>query len=145
MVDVTRTFDVPGSTASILDYLRDFSHATEWDPGTKKCERVDDGPITVGSRWRNVSEFLGRETELDYELSTLNDTRVAFRGTNRTATSIDDIQVKSTPNGSQIIYHAHIEFHGLARLASPFLQRKFEQLGDKTQTQMTRVLSQLAG
>lgn len=143
MVDVSRTFDVTVPSSTILEYLRDFSHAEEWDPGTKQCDLVGDGPIEVGSHWHNVSEFRGRETELDYELSILSDDHVVFRGTNKSATSIDDIRVTSTPTGSQIVYHATIDFHGLARLAGPFLQKEFERLGDETQEQMTRVLNKL--
>lgn len=144
MVDVTRTFEVTSPPATVIDYLQDFTHAKAWDPGTQECERTGEGPIEVGSRWHNVSEFRGRTTELEYELRELSSDRVVFRGTNKTATSIDDIQVKSTPSGSEIVYHAHIDFHGLARLAGPFLQKEFERLGDKTQKQMTDVLNQLA-
>ena len=49
---------------AVFDYLVDFSHAEEWDSGTVRCERLS-GDGGVGTRYRNVSRFLGRETTLE--------------------------------------------------------------------------------
>jgi carbon monoxide dehydrogenase subunit G len=132
MVDVVRSFPVSRPPAQVVAYLADFSHAVAWDPGTVRCERVDDGPVQVGSRWRNVSKVLGRETALDYELVTLESDHVVLRGTNKSATSTDDIRVVATTAGSTVTYHANIAFTGVARLAEPLMQRVFEKLGDET-------------
>lgn len=142
-IDVERTFPVSQPVAVVIDYLKDFSHAEEWDPGTKSCTRTDSGPIEVGSRWRNVSVFKGKETELDYRLTELTAVLVKFEGRNKTATSVDAISVQATDEGSAITYHAEVEFHGVAKLATPFLKSEFEGLGDKTVEQMTRVINAL--
>ena len=34
---VTRTFTTTASVQTAYDYLRDFTNAEEWDPGTKTC------------------------------------------------------------------------------------------------------------
>ncbi|MDQ3402073.1 MAG: SRPBCC family protein [Actinomycetota bacterium] len=142
MVDVTRTFTVNQSGDAVLEYLRDFSRAEEWDPGTVSCTRLDSGPVAVGSRWRNVSKFLGKETELRYELTRLEADRVQFVGKNDTATSTDDISVKpgAAPGTTSITYHAHIEFHGLAKLAGPVAKVAFEKLGNETEENLVRIL-----
>ncbi|GAB3441168.1 SRPBCC family protein [Phycicoccus ginsengisoli] len=132
MVDVIRSFPVSSPPAEVVSYLADFTHAVAWDPGTVRCERVDDGPVQVGARWRNVTKLLGRETEIDYELVTLESDHVVLRGTNKTATSTDDIRVVATRAGSTVTYHAHIVFNGVAKLAEPLMQRIFEKLGDET-------------
>ncbi|MDQ3577429.1 MAG: SRPBCC family protein [Actinomycetota bacterium] len=142
MVDVTRTFTVNQSGDAVLEYLRDFSHAEEWDPGTVSCTRLDSGPVAVGSQWRNVSKFLGKETELRYELTRLEADRVQFVGKNDTATSTDDISVTpgAAPGTASITYHAHIEFHGLAKLAAPVAKVAFEKLGNETEDNLVRIL-----
>ncbi len=141
MVDVTRTFEVDRTPEAVIDYLKDFSRAEEWDPGTVSCTRVDDGPVVVGARWHNVSQFLGRETELEYELTELSGEGVVFRGRNATATSTDEIRVEPSGDGARITYHARIEFSGVARFAGPLLQLVFERIGDKTETQMTSAIN----
>jgi carbon monoxide dehydrogenase subunit G len=131
MVDVERSFMVEQPVATVVEYLMDFSRAQDWDPGTLECTRVDPGPVRKGSEWHNVSEFRGRRTELTYRLVRLEDRRLTFVGTNRTATSTDDLTFRPTEGGTLVTYHSAVRFKGLARLADPFLRGEFERLGDE--------------
>ena len=36
-------------TRPVIDYLKDFGNAEEWDPGTQSCTRSDSGPIREGA------------------------------------------------------------------------------------------------
>ena len=62
-----RTVTTRWDADSVFAYLLDFEHAEEWDSGTVSCERLT-GDGGIGTRYRNVSKFLGRETTLDYEV-----------------------------------------------------------------------------
>lgn len=130
MVEVRRTITVRKPVDVVVNYLKDFSRTEEWDPGTVSCTRLDQGPVQVGARWRNVSRFRGKETELTYELVRLEPERLVFVGKNKTATSTDDLTLEATPDGTVITYQATIVFNGLAKLADPFLKREFNKLGD---------------
>jgi len=143
MVHVERTFLVRKETDKVVEYLKDFANAEVWGPGTVSCKRVDSGPIHSGSQWHNVSEFKGKQTELAYELKYLAENRLTFVGENKTATSTDDLNFTTVPEGTSITYHADIVFHGIAKLADPFLKHEFERLGDEVVTTMTRVLEAL--
>lgn len=143
MVDVRRTFTVSKPIEKVVAYLEDFAHAEEWDPGTKTCTQVGTGPVEVGTHWDNLSEFRGRETTLDYELVRSEPERLTFVGKNKTATSTDDITFRAVEGGTEISYHAHFDFHGLAKLASPLVAGALEDLGDPTVEQMTKALSAL--
>lgn len=140
MPSVTRTFTVRPAPAAVIDYLKDFANAEEWDPGTESCTRVGDGPVAVGSRWHNVSKIAGVTTELDYELTELTDSRVVLVGRNDSATSTDTITVLPSGEGSEITYHADLDMHGLANLAAPAMKLVFEKLADDTEEQLTRAL-----
>lgn len=144
MVEITRRFEVTAPPASVVAYLRDFSRAVEWDPGTVSCRRLDEGPIAVGACWHNVSKIAGITTELRYELARLDPDRLVFVGANDTATSTDDIVVTagSRPGTATVTYHATIEFHGMAALAAPLAKIVFARLGDKTVASLTRVLGE---
>jgi carbon monoxide dehydrogenase subunit G len=141
-VDVERTFTVASSPEGVVEYLRDFSRAEQWDPGTVSCTRLDEGPVGVGSRWRNVSTFLGRQTELVYELTRDDPQGLQFVGRNETATSTDDISITagSSPGTTKIGYHAHLEFRGLARLGAPVAKLALEKQGTDTERNLIRVL-----
>jgi carbon monoxide dehydrogenase subunit G len=131
MVDVSRTLTVRTPLPAVVDYLKDFAHAEEWDPGTVSCVQTTDGPVGIGTEWRNVSQFRGKETTLTYRLDRAEDRRLVFVGTNKTATSTDDITFAGVDEGTTITYHAHVVFHGLAKLADPFMKKEFDRLGDE--------------
>ncbi|KFU82121.1 Polyketide cyclase / dehydrase and lipid transport [Amycolatopsis lurida] len=143
MIRVERSLTVATPAPLVAEYLADFAHAVEWDPGTVSCVRVDDGEIDVGTRWRNVSEFRGKRTELTYRLTRLDPGRITLVGQNRTATSTDDFTLHSGPAATTVRYRATIVLHGLAKLASPFLKREFERLGDEVAPELAARLEQL--
>ncbi len=141
-----RSFEVDRDAMTVLTYLADFGNAEQWDPGTRSCERIGSGPIEVGARWHNVSEFNGRETELEYRLEILEPGHIRLVGENKTATSTDDIRIVPSTESvtrSSVTYRSEVVFHGLAKVAGPFVQHEFERLGDKTVEGITREVAQL--
>lgn len=139
----SRTFTVSAPPNVVLDYLKDFSHAEEWDPGTDRCTRVDDGPVGVGSSWHNTSTIFGVSTDLNYVLNELTDTTLVFEGTNDSATSLDTITVKPASGGSEITYRADLTMHGPAVVLAPAMKLVFEKLARDTKNQMMKVLNGL--
>ncbi|WP_232791993.1 SRPBCC family protein [Amycolatopsis sp. M39] len=123
-----------------MNYLKDFANAKEWGPGTQSCERLDGGPVAVGSRWRNISKIAGIETELIYELTRLEPGHVVFVGRNDTATSTDDISLTAEGSATTLSYHATIEFHGAAKLAAPIAKAVFEKVGADTEKSLKEIL-----
>jgi hypothetical protein len=47
MPTVSRSFSVRPPPDHVVDYLKDFGNAVEWDPGTQRCTRIDSGPIAL--------------------------------------------------------------------------------------------------
>ena len=144
MVSVERTFTVQRPIEQVVEYLADFAHTEQWDPGTKTCTRTDGLPLQVGSRWDNTSEFLGRETELVYRLERWEPDHLVFVGENSSATTTDDLTFTApTPQSTEIRYHADFDFHGVAALAGPLMKPALAKLADETVQQMTRTLESL--
>ncbi len=143
MPTVTRTFVVKPSPPVVIDYLKDFSNASDWDPGTVSCTREDSGPVQVGSTFHNVSKIAGVETELTYKLTKLTGGSIVLEGENDSATSVDTITVASHAEGSEITYEATIEAKGIGKVAAPLMKLVFERIGSKTEEQMTEVLNGL--
>jgi carbon monoxide dehydrogenase subunit G len=146
MTTVSRTFDVRPEPSVVVGYLKDFSNAEEWDPGTESCTRNDSGPVQVGSTWHNVSKIAGVSTELTYTLEKLTDDTIVLVGRNDTATSTDTITVVPNPDGggSRVTYEAVIELKGAAKIADPVMKIVFEKIGSDTEDDMTTVLNRLS-
>ncbi len=147
MPSVERTFSTTAPRDAVVEYLADFSHAEQWDPGTQRCTREDDGPVRVGSSWHNESQIAGVSTELTYTLTELTDSRIVLVGRNETATSTETITVADTTEdgarGSTITYRNDVELSGAAKLASPVVKMLFEKLGNDTEKQLVEVLDAL--
>lgn len=144
MPTVSRTFEVSPPPQIVVPYLADFSHAEQWDPGTERCERVDDGPVRVGSTWHNTSKIAGVTTELTYVLEHLTDGRIVLVGRNKTATSTETIEVTRAGTGSSITYTNTVEFNGAAKLGAPLAKAVFEKLAHDTQEQLAQTLNGLS-
>ncbi|WP_352230308.1 SRPBCC family protein [Kitasatospora phosalacinea] len=142
VIEVVREMRTVRPAGEVLAYLADFAHAAEWDPGTAECVPLGAGPPVPGARWRNVSVFRGRRTELVYELAARESDRLVFVGRNRTVTATDEILVDPSPDGSGAVvrYRARLRFHGVARLAEPFLRREFGRLADAVEQRLPAVL-----
>ncbi|MFJ3667129.1 SRPBCC family protein [Streptomyces sp. NPDC090106] len=145
MIEVERVITLDHALTDVVGFLSDFGNTEMWDPGTVTCDRLDDGPLSVGSEWRNVSVFRGRRTELRYRLTRLDPDHLVFVGRNRTATSTDDLRFTQEGGRTRVTYKARIEFAGLARLAAPLLKREFERLGDEVSGQLPRAVDHALG
>ncbi|MCH5642913.1 MULTISPECIES: SRPBCC family protein [unclassified Gordonia (in: high G+C Gram-positive bacteria)] len=141
MVDVSRSFTVERPLAEVAAYLRDFANAVDWDPGTQSCEQIGTDPISRGTKWHNESRLFGISTTLVYELTRDDTDHIVFTGTNKTATSTEDLSLVSVDDRhTEVTYHAHVDFNGLARLADPLAQLGFNRLAQTVPPQMTRAI-----
>ncbi|MFF9147424.1 SRPBCC family protein [Streptomyces sp. NPDC014861] len=136
MISVERVLVVGLPLPEFVAYLEDFTQAEEWDPGTESCVRLDEGPVRVGSRWRNRSVFRGRTSELEYRLDVRESARLVFIGENKTVTAVDDLRFEPEGNGTRLTYRASLTFKGIAKLATPFLRSEFERLADGVATRL---------
>jgi uncharacterized protein YndB with AHSA1/START domain len=143
-MDILRSVTVDRPVERVFDYLSDFTTTTEWDPGTVRTTRVV-GQGGVGTRYHNVSRFMGRETELTYVVEELSPARrFRLRGENGTVVAHDTMTFAPTQTGgTTVTYRAEFELKGLARLAAPFLAPAFERLGDEAEDGLRSALERL--
>lgn len=123
--------DLPMTPEEVFDFLADFSRTPEWDPGVVEAERLSGGPIGLGSRFRVVVSFLGRQLPLEYEITAFErPQRLVLRGGDDSLTSLDEITFVSRPGGTRVTYEAQVRLTGVARFADPLLQLLFQRVGD---------------
>lgn len=131
MARYVTSIDSPRDPDDLFAYLSDFSNAKEWDPGVVDATRDGTGPVAVGSEFRLVAKFMGRETPLTYVVTVLDPPRsVTFRGENASVVSLDTITFEPHGEGTRVTYDADLKLKGPARLADPFLKLVFKRIGD---------------
>ena len=121
------------SIEDVFAYLSDFSTTQEWDPGVVEAERLDDGPLGIGSRFRVVVRFLGRRAELTYEIVRHHaGALVSLRGESATVVSLDTMRFSDTPDGGTLVsYEADLSLKGPLRVLDPLLGLAFDRVGDR--------------
>ncbi len=138
-----RSVETTASPAKVFAYLSDFTNTEEWDPGTVTTTRVS-GDGGVGTTYANTSKFAGRETELTYVVKEhVPDSRFVLRGTNKTVTATDTMEIAPAGAGSKVTYTADFEFQGLAKLVVPFMGGAFKKLGDEAEEGLRTALAKL--
>ncbi|SEB88071.1 Polyketide cyclase / dehydrase and lipid transport [Nocardioides exalbidus] len=144
MPSITRAFATTASPEAAFDYLADFRNAEGWDPGTKTCQRTS-GDGGVGTTYRNVSGFLGREVELTYTTAQLEPERlVLLTGRNDSFDGEDRFEIERSGDATRITYHAEMHFSGASKLASPLVAAYLPLLAKKTVDQLRDCLDRLS-
>jgi carbon monoxide dehydrogenase subunit G len=138
-----RTLTTSTPPDQVFAFLADFRNAEKWDPGTVSCELLE-GDLGVGSTYRNVSQFLGRKTEVTYTtLERQDGRRLHFRGRNDNFTGNDRLSVSPVGGGTEVTYDADFEFHGLAQVVIPLVAAYMPLLANKTVKQLADTLDAL--
>jgi uncharacterized protein YndB with AHSA1/START domain len=138
-----KTVVVDKPLAEVFAYLADFTTTTQWDPGTVTTVRQR-GDGSIGTTYLNTSTFLGRQTELTYEVREfVPDERIRLRGENPTVVAIDTMSFRKVEAGTEVTYEAEFTFKGPARFLAPLLRPALERLGRQAQTGMREALSRL--
>jgi len=123
----------PRAQQDVFAYLSDFSTTQEWDPGVAEAQRLDDGPIAVGSGFRVVAELMGRQTPLTYAVVAYDAPHsITLRGENATVVSLDTIAFQPTAGGgTRVSYDADLKLKGPLGLGDPLLRLVFNRIGDR--------------
>ncbi len=147
MARVRRTTVVPGTVESVFDYLADFSTTREWDPGIVDAEKLTEGPPIVGSKFRVVARFMGRDVELVYTTTEYErPERFTVDGRNATSRSVDTITfAEDASGGTRITYEAELTLKGPLALFDPALRVVFERLADKAIAGLEATLGEKQG
>jgi uncharacterized protein YndB with AHSA1/START domain len=110
MPTTTETTTLPRPADEVFRYLADFGNLAEWDPMFERSDRLDDGPLGVGSRFRVVGSVAGSELTLDLEIVEYDPSgRVVLRGTGDGLRTREELAVTPTDGGSEVTYTSEFD------------------------------------
>ncbi|HOB04164.1 MAG TPA: SRPBCC family protein [Propionibacteriaceae bacterium] len=135
------TVTTAAGPATVRDYLRDFTHATEWDSGTESCVRTF-GNGGVGTVYRNVSRFGGQKVQLDYTVE--RDEPEVFEIVGRAKGTVGRDTITFTPasGGTKVDYHADFSLD-VPWLIRPVVSFLLDRLARDTQASLQAALDRL--
>jgi carbon monoxide dehydrogenase subunit G len=126
-------------------FVADFANAMRWDPGVATSERIDDGPVGLGARYRLGVRMRGRVVPMEYRITTFEPpNRVVLTGSGSGIGAVDEITFEATPDGTSIEYTADIRLQGALGLIQPLLGRAFAKIASDALGGMQRALDERA-
>ena len=129
----------------VFAFVADFANSAEWDPGVASAERLDGGPLGVGTRYRLGIWRGDRVVPMEYEVTDFEPLRrVVLEGSGSGVEAEDEIVFETTPTGTRIDYTADIRLRGLMRLATPFAGGALARIARAARDGMQRALDQRA-
>ena len=134
MIRVTRVRRLePIGLSDAFDYVVDFDHIGEWDPGVARSRRLDGASLEIGSRHEVDSVFFGRQLPLVYELTeSAPPDRAILKTTSRRFDATDTIELTAAGSTATTIrYSVEFRFKGIMRLAEPFMGRALSRVVEK--------------
>ena len=139
------TIESPAAPETAFAFLADFTNAEDWDPGVASADRLDDGPIRVGSRFGLQLLVAGREQRWVYEVEVHDPPRrVTFVTRSGRAVGIDAVTVVPTDAGCRVEWDATFRFTGvLGALADPVFGLVFDRIAGKAVAGLRTALQDL--
>ena len=138
---ITEQIEVARDAAATFDYVSEFEHTAEWDPGIAEARKLTDGPVRVGSEYDVVALFRGKRQRFRYRVTEFDEgRRIVLAGDGEKARSVDEIVVEPAGSGSRITYRAEITLKGLRRIAEPLLKPMVNQTGEDAVAGLKRTL-----
>ncbi|MDQ0159463.1 SRPBCC family protein [Alkalibacillus salilacus] len=130
--DVVRTFNAPHQTT--YNSLIDLDAAYHWMHGLVRMERLDDGPIKVGSEWKETRKMFGKEASEHFKVMELQEPeKIVLRcdgskGSTGKGEYIFTYTVDSAGDQSQVTLHGEIKgLTGLSKLFGKLMAGSFKK------------------
>ncbi|MBM0125752.1 SRPBCC family protein [Pimelobacter simplex] len=131
MPSVERVVTVARPLEKVWDYLTDFTTTEEWDPPTVTTVRTS-GDGGVGTTYRNISTFLGHDTEVEYQVvACVPHQLFELTGWATGVDLRDTIRFEEADGETTVSYRSTITPHGVGKLAAPVVKGGLELLGTR--------------
>jgi Polyketide cyclase / dehydrase and lipid transport len=114
--------DIERSPEDVFDYCSDHTHEPEWNIKMKDVDKLTDGPIGLGTRYR--MEFTSAPSVISECVRFERPSVWEMVGRSRAMTFGWRGRVLPGGNGAHLMLRMEIPLHGLLGLAAPLLRRR---------------------
>lgn len=145
MTRLHEIIETPLPVEDAFAFIADFANSQHWDPGVATSERIDDGPVGLGARYRLGVRMRGRVAPMEYRITAFEaPSRVVLTGEGSGVSAVDEIRFEPIDSGTRIDYTADIRLGGWMRLIQPLAGGTFEKIAKDALGGMQRTLDERA-
>jgi uncharacterized protein YndB with AHSA1/START domain len=104
----------------VFDLLADARNEVEWNNWARRVEKVSDGPVGLGTRFRANIKNMG---QIEFELSEYDrPNRLQQHASQGSGESWHTYQLDAVPGGTRVSQRANFEPRGTMRFLAPLMQ-----------------------
>lgn len=119
MVRFENTVVIERPPAEVFEFLADFENVPRWNYAIESTRKTSDGPVRVGTTYRQVRTIPSRSEE-SLEVTELEpDRRLAVRGDLGPLHGTLTYELEETGGATRLVNTADLEAQGVMRLAAP--------------------------
>ena len=127
MITFTNTVRINRPPAEVYAYLADLEHVPEWNWAITETTKITQGPVAVGTRYRQTRSTPRPATET-LEITALDTNRhIAIQGTLAELAARLSYHLNEVEGGTELANTVNVEPHGALRLAGPVLGPRIDK------------------
>ena len=124
MTKIERSITIERPAAEVWQFVHDPTKDVLWQTTLRESEILTDGGIGVGTRVREVRQFLGLRVEVAWEVTEYEPhTRSSIKGISGPVPLNGSYLLAAENGGTRFTVVGELDAHGLFRLAEPVFAR----------------------
>jgi carbon monoxide dehydrogenase subunit G len=124
MTKVERSIVIDRPVEEVWSYVHDPSRDVTWQSTLIESEQLTDGPLGVGTKVREVRQFLGVRIEMAWEVTEYEPTsRSSIKGVSGPVPLNGSYLLEAVDGGTRLTVTGELDAHGLFKLAEPVFAR----------------------
>jgi uncharacterized membrane protein len=124
MTKIERSIVIERPVDDVWQFVHDTTKDALWQTTLRESEHLTDGPFDVGTRVREVRQFLGLRVEVAWEVTEYEPhTRSSIKGISGPVPLDGSYLFESQNGGTRFTVVGELDAHGLFKLAEPVFAR----------------------
>jgi carbon monoxide dehydrogenase subunit G len=124
MTKVERNIVIDRPIEEVWDYVNDPAKDVMWQSTLRESQQLTDGPVGVGTRVREVRQFLGIRVETTWEFTEYEPTSTsAIKSVAGPVPLNGRYALEPANGGTRLTVIGELDAHGLFKLAEPVFAR----------------------
>ncbi len=133
MIDIETTVTIKRPVHDVFEFVTTPENGPLYDSGVELAEQVTEGPVAVGTRWREVRSTLGRKIDATNEISEyVPDRKVGFKSIDGPIDVWGTWEFTPMDGGTKVTLKGHGDVGGFFKIAEPLVGRMVKRQLDAT-------------
>lgn len=125
----------------VFAFVFEPANAAQWQEGVVLAEFTSEGPLGMGSTWRNVSKMIGREIDIEFEVTDYDPPhRLCYKSISGPVQTKTCVTFESQNGGTLMTFSGEGKPGGFFKMAEGILRKRLESQFEKNLNRLKALL-----